>query len=293
MRIFGSERIAGLMSRLGMEEGVPIEHRMVTRAIEGAQKKVEAHNFDIRKHLLEYDDVMNKQREVIYEQRKHLLRGEDLTEEVLGMADDLLQDMMDTYCSEASYSENWDTQGLRESLHRQFNIELGEGDIDFDGIGRDKLKDLLSERVKDHYATKEKELGTPLRRHLEKVVLLQSVDTHWKDHLLAMDSLKEGIGLRGYGQKDPLVEYKREGFAMFTALMDRIKEDTLLRLFKIQVVREDAVSFQPAPIRPEVLRLNRGESGVQKPVHRTEKKVGRNDLCPCGSGKKFKKCCSK
>jgi preprotein translocase subunit SecA len=293
MRIFGSERIAGLMSRLGMEEGVPIEHRMVTRAIEGAQKKVEAHNFDIRKHLLEYDDVMNKQREVIYQQRKHLLRGEDLTEEVLGMADDLLQGMMDTYCSEESYSENWDTQGLRESLHRQFNIELGEGEIDFDGIGREKLKELLSERVKDHYAAKERELGTPLRRHLEKVVLLQSVDTHWKDHLLAMDSLKEGIGLRGYGQKDPLVEYKREGFAMFTTLMDRIKEDTLQRLFKIQVVREDAAALQPAPPRQQVLRLNRGESGVQKPVHRTEKKVGRNDLCPCGSGKKSKKCCGK
>jgi preprotein translocase subunit SecA len=291
MRIFGSERIAGLMNRLGMEEGVPIEHRMVTRAIEGAQKKVESHNFDIRKHLLEYDDVMNKQREVIYQQRKHLLGSEDLTEEVAGMTEDLLGGILDTYCSEETYSEEWDLQGLRDAFHRQFNVELADATADLQNSGRDKLKEILSERIRDYYHKKEAEFGAPLIRHIEKVVLLQSVDTHWKDHLLAMDSLKEGIGLRGYGQKDPLVEYKREGFAMFGGLMDRIKEDAVQRIFKIQVVREEAAAPKLALPRPPVMRLNRGEPEVQKPAHRTEKKVGRNDPCPCGSGKKHKKCC--
>ncbi|MBI5198247.1 MAG: preprotein translocase subunit SecA [Nitrospirae bacterium] len=291
MRIFGSERIAGLMGRLGMEEGTPIEHRMVTRAIEGAQKKVEAHNFDIRKHLLEYDDVMNKQREVIYQQRKHLLSGGELSEEVMGMTEDLLDGFLDTYCNEEQYPEDWDIHGLRESLHRQFNVELEETEIDFQDTGREKIREILSERVRSYYSHKEEELGSPLLRHLEKVVLLQSVDSHWKDHLLAMDSLKEGIGLRGYGQKDPLVEYKREGFAMFTGLMERISEDAIQRLFKMQVVRDTPLPRQPEPPRLPTLRLNRGETGVQKPAQRSEKKVGRNDPCPCGSGKKHKKCC--
>jgi preprotein translocase subunit SecA len=207
------------------------------------------------------------------------------------MVEELLTQLLDSYCNEEQYSEEWDIQGLREALHRQFNMEIGEGEVDFQNTGREKIKEILFERIKDFYSRKGADLGAPLLHHLEKVVLLQSVDSHWKDHLLAMDSLKEGIGLRGYGQKDPLVEYKREGFAMFTNLMERIQEDTVQRLFKLQVVRDAPLPRQTESLKPPTLQLNRGESGVQKPVQRSEKKVGRNDPCPCGSGKKYKKCC--
>jgi preprotein translocase subunit SecA len=291
MRIFGSERISGLMQRLGMEEGIPIEHRMVSRAIENAQKKVEAHNFDIRKQLLEYDDVMNKQRAVIYEQRRRILRGESLSDLFHGMMDDRLMETLDLYCSEDVYSEEWDLKGLSEAVTRQFMVNL-DGNGEIQGLGREALREKLIGKIDEAYKAKEAELGEPLMRRLEKMVMLRVIDTQWKDHLLGMDYLKEGIGLRGYGQKDPLVEYKREGFEMFAAMMERIKADAVEHLFKIQVVKD-----QPAPAArlatpgPQRLQFSRGEAPAPaKTAQRDVPKVGRNDPCPCGSGKKYKKC---
>jgi preprotein translocase subunit SecA len=284
------------MLKLGMEEGVPIEHGMVTRAIENAQKKVEAHNFDIRKQLLEYDDVMNKQREVIYLHRRAVLVGEDLSSEVQEMITEVTDSMLDVYCSENQYPEEWDVGGLVEAVHVQFGLNLAE----IDGMAPDHLKDLgrealreeLRTHVQDAYQKKKQELGADLLRYLEKMVLLQVIDQHWKDHLLGMDHLRDGIGLRGYGQKDPLIEYKREGFDMFAGMMERIKGDTLDRLFHVQAVRGEAPPPPPPPVMaPPKLTLNRGDEPIAaKTVHREQDKVGRNDACPCGSGKKFKKC---
>ena len=296
LRIFASERISNLMLKLGMEEGVPIEHGMVTRAIENAQKKVEAHNFDIRKQLLEYDDVMNKQREVIYLHRRAILVGEDLSGEVQEMITEVTDSMLDVYCPENQYPEEWDIGGLVEAVHAQFGLNLEE----IDGMAPDHLKDLgrealreeLRKHVQEAYQRKKQELGADLLRYLEKMVLLQVIDQHWKDHLLGMDHLRDGIGLRGYGQKDPLIEYKREGFDMFAGMMERIKGDTLDRLFHVQAVRGEAPPPPPPPvIAPPRLTLNRGDEPIAaKTVHREQDKVGRNDACPCGSGKKFKKC---
>ncbi len=290
MRIFGSERISGLMQKLGMEEGIPIEHRMVTRAIENAQKKVEAHNFDIRKQLLEYDDVMNKQREVIYEQRHRILRGEEMTDLLLGMVDERVIAILDLYCPEESYSEEWDLKGLNEALNRQFALGL-DNEPGVAEMGREAVRELIMKKVDDAYRRKEQELGPEVMRQFEKMVLLRVIDSQWKDHLLAMDYLKEGIGLRGYGQKDPLVEYKREGFEMFAAMMERIKNDAVEHLYKLQVVRDrPPAAAAPAP-RPQQLKFERGEGPAQtKTAHRPVDKVGRNEACPCGSGKKYKKC---
>lgn len=290
MRIFGSERIASLMDKLGMEEGTPIEHRMVTKAIENAQKKVEAHNFDIRKHLLEYDDVMNKQREVIYSQRRQILQGEGLTDIIYDMIEDLLDGMLSVYCGKDVYPEEWDIKGLKETLLRQFSVEIRDGEIDFGNTGVEGLKEMLLERIRKTYNNKESEFTPEVMRRIERILLLQVVDTQWKDHLLAMDHLKEGIGLRGYGQKDPLIEYKREGFEMFNDMINRIKSETVERLLKIQLVKEEPVPVR-RPVMPQAISLNRGESSVPKPVQKSVKKVGRNDPCPCGSGKKYKKCC--
>jgi preprotein translocase subunit SecA len=294
MRIFASERISNLMLKLGMEEGVPIEHRMVTRAIENAQKKVEAHNFEIRKQLLEYDDVMNKQREVIYQHRHMILSGDDLSEEVQDMMVEVVNSLLDVYCPAEEYPENWDFNGLVESFQGQFGVDLNvtaSEETDIKTLGRDALREELHDRVRAAYKRKEQELGSDLLHYLEKMVMLQVIDHHWKDHLLAIDQLRDGIGLRGYGQKDPLIEYKREGYDMFAQMMERIKSDSLARLFLVQVARE---APQPAPAvqAPTRLTLNRGEETAtpQRTVHRDQDKVGRNDPCPCGSGKKYKKC---
>lgn len=292
MRIFGSERISGLMQKLGMEEGVPIEHRMVTKAIEGAQKKVEAHNFDIRKQLIEYDDVMNKQREVIYEQRRQVLRGENIREEILGIIEEIVDGVLDLYCSEELYPEQWDIKGLKEAFSRQFALHLNRTDSELREMGIEALREYLFREAEEAYQRKEQEFGTPLLRHLEKMVMLQVIDNHWKDHLLSMDLLKEGIGLRGYGQKDPLIEYKREGFDMFSAMIEKIQTDAVERLFRIKAVREEPVLGQAMAYRPEI-QMNRGELVKAAPARRENKKVGRNEPCPCGSGKKYKKCCGR
>ncbi|MBI5777530.1 MAG: SEC-C domain-containing protein, partial [Nitrospirae bacterium] len=299
MRIFASERVSQMMLKLGMEEGVPIEHGMVTRAIANAQKKVEAHNFDIRKQLLEYDDVMNKQREVIYKHRRAILTGDDLSEQVRHMMSQDVDSLLDIHCPGEQYPEEWNFQGLIESLHAQFGLTFihngsGPGTAEeLKDLGREALKQELHERVQKAYAQKEQEMGSELLRQLEKMVMLQVIDYHWKDHLLSMDHLRDGIGLRGYGQKDPLIEYKREGYDMFAAMMSRIKGDVLDRLFHIQAVRGEEPP--PVALRPAVqprLSFNRGEDTAQPqaPVHRTSDKVGRNDPCPCGSGTKSPKC---
>jgi preprotein translocase subunit SecA len=301
MRIFASERVSQLMLKLGMEEGVPIEHGMVTRAIANAQKKVEAHNFEIRKQLLEYDDVMNKQREVIYRHRRAVLSGENLTDDLHDMMDSAVESTLNVYCPPEQYPEEWDVKGLTEVMQSQFGLDITQGKHDggdsLRDVGRDALLEDLRSQVREAYARKEQELGPELMRFLEKTFMLQVIDHHWKDHLLAMDHLRDGIGLRGYGQKDPLIEYKREGFDLFAGMMERIKSDTLDRLFHVQAVRHEGEQPAPPPqpvlSRPQPkLTLNRGDEPVAAaaPAHRADNKVGRNDPCPCGSGKKYKKC---
>ncbi|HEY7129138.1 MAG TPA: preprotein translocase subunit SecA [Nitrospira sp.] len=299
MRIFASERVSQLMLKLGMEEGIPIEHGMVTRAIANAQKKVEAHNFEIRKQLLEYDDVMNKQREVIYQHRRAVLSGESLSDDLRQMMGTMIESALNVYCPAEQYPEEWDMKGLTEMMAGQFGLDITQGKQDggeaLRDVGREALLEDLKTQVQDAYGRKEKELGPELMRFLEKNFMLQVIDHHWKDHLLAMDHLRDGIGLRGYGQKDPLIEYKREGYDLFAGMMERIKSDTIERLFLVQAVREGERSAPPPPpvmSRPQPkLTLNRGEEPVSAPtIHRNDDKVGRNDPCPCGSGKKYKKC---
>ena len=297
MRIFASERVSNLMLKLGMEEGVPIEHNMVSKSIENAQKKVEGHNFDIRKHLLEYDDVMNKQREIIYQHRAMVLGAEDLSEEIHDMISDVTESLVDTYCPEEQYAEQWDLPGLIENIHGQFGLDEFRPE-ELQEIGRDALHDEVRNRVQQAYKDKTERLQTEheakpeLIHYLERMILLQMIDQHWKDHLLGMDQMRDGIGLRGYGQKDPLAEYKREGYDMFAGMMTRVKTDTLERLFKFQLVRGERPQELPEEPQTQQITLNRGDGSApaQKTVHRDQDKVGRNDPCPCGSGKKYKKC---
>jgi preprotein translocase subunit SecA len=284
MRIFGSDRISGLMSRLGMDEDVPIENKMVSKAIENAQKKVEAHNFDIRKHLLEYDDIMNKQRSEIYSFRREILQGEGLKEKIFQLIDDTVDEVLLIYCPEERHPEEWDMKGLKDALYGLFSLSLNASPA-----GIESLTESLSSQVKEAYEKKEADIGSDTMRYLERVLFLQVLDTQWKDHLLAMDHLKEGIGLRGYGQRDPLTEYKKEAFDMFADMTGRISMDTLSRIFKIQIKEEESVKKQYA--QPKPVQYNRGEASESlQPVARG-RKVGRNDPCPCGSGKKYKKCC--
>ena len=283
MRIFGSDRISGLMGKLGMDEDMPIENRMVSKAIENAQKRVEAHNFDIRKHLLEYDDVMNKQRLEIYSFRKEILQGENLKDRIFSMIDEVIDEMLFIYCPQEKHMEEWDIKGLKDSVYGLFSIVPNITPVDLD-----LLKGTLISEVKNTYEKKESEIGSDIIRYLERVVMLQVIDAQWKDHLLGMDHLKEGIGLRGYGQRDPLVEYKKEAFDIFADMTSRISNEVLGRLFKIQVQKEETIRKEP--VRQVRLNYNRSEGSSPQTVRRS-KKVGRNEPCPCGSGKKFKKCC--
>lgn len=296
LRIFGAERVQKIMDRLGMEEGEPIEHSLVTRAIENAQKRVEAHNFDIRKHLLEYDDVMNKQREIIYQQRRSFLGGENLKNEVLEMIETLAEDIVASFASKEIFPEEWDWKGLDDALFRQFNMRLALNEDAHQDFTPETLDDLVKEKVLQMYEERERAFTPPVVRYLEKVILLQTIDSLWKDHLLSMDHLKEGIGLRGYGQKNPLQEYQKEAFAMFEGLMQRMQEDVVEKLFTVQIARqEDAQRIEQPRSLPQrqVLMSHGGQVAAQpKPQQnrRDAPKVGRNDLCPCGSGKKYKKC---
>ncbi|HEY7554492.1 MAG TPA: preprotein translocase subunit SecA [Candidatus Binatia bacterium] len=295
MRIFGADRIQGIMSRLGMEEGEPIEHGLVTRAIENAQKKVEAHNFDIRKHLLEYDDVLNKQREVIYNQRREVLKAESLKEEVLDMAAGLAAEVVSRYAEADDQASDWDWTGLREGLLHQFNLRFDLSPEMTEGLKLEAVTELVMERINQVYEDKEKRFTAPMLRQLEKIIMLQTIDGLWKDHLLNMDHLKEGIGLRGYGQKNPLQEYQKEGFDMFEEMAHRIQEDVVQKLFTVEIARESAAQeLEVRQTRQQRMVLSHGgenlAAGPAAPVRREGEKVGRNDPCPCGSGKKYKRC---
>jgi preprotein translocase subunit SecA len=284
------------MSRLGMQEGEPIEHPLINRAIENAQKRVEAHNFDIRKHLLEYDDVMNKQREVIYGQRRRVLSGEGLPQEIQEIIAELAESLVEPIADEKTYPEEWDYRRLNESLMRVFSFGLSFKSGDTAGMTRETLVEKIRSSAREIHARKESEFSSEAMRYLEKAIYLQTIDALWKEHLLAMDHLKEGIGLRGYGQRNPLQEYQKEGYQMFMELIQRIKEETLEKLFRVQMARPAEVDrFEAKKEKPIV--LSRGaEGGAEKPaqpVKRETRKVGRNEPCPCGSGKKYKKCCGK
>ena len=353
MRIFGSDRISGLMQRLGMEEGVPIEHRMVTRAIERAQRQVEAQNFGIRKHLLEYDDVMNKQRENIYSLRREILEGTvridedetvDLRGYLMGLAEDLLDDIVDRFIGAEMEIESWDLDGFKQEVTRVFGLAHEDfTTIDFASASSGEIRDAIWSRISSEYQAKEALIGSELLQRIERDIMLQIVDTQWKDHLYSLDHLKEGIGLRGYGQRDPLVEYKRESFELFQAMKGRIDEEIVRYLWWLRPVIEPPADqaggtaaggpsptggpgtrvprpLAPRARRPQSFTLNDpgepagaaasgqrqaaatanpfapkpartgGDDAAVKTVRRDVAKVGRNDPCPCGSGKKYKKC---
>jgi preprotein translocase subunit SecA len=335
MRIFGGERVKALMFRLGMTEGVPIESGLISRRIENAQKSVEAQNFDARKHLLEYDDVMNKQRETIYAIRRSALEGKDQRDYVLGIAEDVVRELVETFCPREQHPGQWNnTQFLAES-HAQFGIDMKAAGADPGTLSHDQLADAAAAAVTKRYEEKEKQFGADLMRWLERRIILDVVDSQWKDHLLSLDHLKEGIGLRGYGQKDPLVEFKKEAFVLFEDMMARIDNETIRYLFHIQIqqaekhpdemqlrpeaqrasaptvggaqaaaasaaARASEPQHLPAVAREIERRQQRQQKDLQyqtgpaqaeapKPV-KVGAKVGRNDPCPCGSGKKYKKC---
>jgi preprotein translocase subunit SecA len=296
MRIFGGDRVKMIMERVGMEDGVPIEHKYTSRAIENAQKKVEGHNFDIRKHLLEFDDVMNKQREVIYSQRRFILGNDNLKETVQDMMADLVDEIVDRYADERAHFEDWDLQALLESLYAQFGIRFNFGQLEPGEQNRDGIVAHVMEKATERYDQKEAELPPGMMRELEKYMMLQAVDGQWKDHLLSMDHLKDGIGLRGYGQRDPLKEYQKEGYEMFLDMSFRIKEETVRNLFLVKLAAQEEFEELSADREQEMYLShgdNAGGDSRAKTFRRQVDKVGRNDPCPCGSGKKYKKCCGK
>jgi preprotein translocase subunit SecA len=302
LRIFGAERIQGLMQRLGMEDGVPIESRMVSRAVENAQRKVEGHNFDIRKHLLEYDDVMNKQREVIYSRRREFLTGEDLKGEVLVMAEDEIAGIVANFTDPDARKQRWDAKAIEDAVYAQFRFTVNLDEEALDGMKPDALVERIAERAREVYEIREADFTAEITRQLERMLLLQAIDHHWKDHLLAMDHLREGIGLRGYGQRNPLQEYQREGFDMFEEMLGRFQQDVVEKMFTVQIQRPDDVERMEAEQRraeAEVERATQNAAAAasddhksvrQEQVTREAPKVGRNDACPCGSGRKYKKC---
>ncbi len=302
LRIFGSGRLSGIMDKLGMEEDEPIEHSMISKAIENAQRKVEGHNFDIRKHLLEYDDVMNKQREVIYSQRREVLQGENIKPIIEDMISDLVSEVVQGVADEKTPSEDWDWDWFFNRVSELFNIDLAWNKTERTDLDSKTLLEKIEAEVEAKYKRQEEQNGIEQMRHLERMILLQMVDTLWKEHLLNMDHLKEGIGLRGYGQKNPLDEYKKEGFDLFMNMIETVKEQTVGTLLRIQLVQDDELERLEAERRREKereLEMARRASGdsegesTRKPIRRSQEKVGRNAPCPCGSGKKYKKCCGK
>ena len=293
LRIFGSHRVAYVMDRLKIPEGEPIEHGMISKAIENAQRKVEGHNFEIRKHLIEYDDVMNTQRKVIYSQRREVLAGENLKEIVVGIIDELIEDTAATFCPEKTSPKEWNWDSLSEDFYSLFNMLFVAPDAADEKLTQEQLVEQLKAQVHARLEEREEEFTSPIFEHLMKVLLLQVIDAQWKDHLLSIDHLKEGIGLRGYAQKNPKEEYKREAYGLFMEMMGRIRQEVIEKLFRIQLAREEDVERMEEQQQRRRIEFNRvgGEDQVRKPVTRQEKKVGRNDPCPCGSGQKYKKCC--
>jgi len=295
LRIFGSERVSKIMDLLKIEEGEAITHSMISRSIENAQKKVEAHNFDIRKHLIEYDDVMNKQREVIYTQRREILAGQDIRESFLEMLDETIEDITSAYAIEKVSPHEWDWQGIVETVYKYFNLQLDLPQEMINRLTPVNFQSTLNEQAHAIFKARLEEMGDELMDHLIKVMMLQAIDTHWKDHLLNIDHLKEGIGLRGYGQKDPKQEYKKEAYNLFMELMLRIREEVIERVYWVQInhdgeeIEEIEEELQSKKM---IFNLGGGEEHHQEPA-KSQKVAGRNDACPCGSGKKYKKCCGK
>ncbi len=295
LRIFGSERVAKIMDILKIEEGEAITHSMITRSIENAQKKVEAHNFDIRKHLIEYDDVMNKQREVIYTQRREILAGQDIRESFMEMLDETIEEITSGYCIEKTPAAEWDLQGLTDTVYKCFNLQL---DLPREVLGRlnpTNFRDTLKEQAHSIFKAKAEEMGDELMDHLIKVMMLQAIDTHWKDHLLNIDHLKEGIGLRGYGQKDPKQEYKKEAYNCFMEMIIRIREEVVERIYWVQIEKggEEIEELEEEQRSRKMVFNLAGDGEQHNEPAKSQKVAGRNDPCPCGSGKKFKKCCGK
>ena len=290
LRVFGAERISSVMDTVGIEEGQPIEHKYISRAIENAQKRVEGQNFDIRKHLLDYDDVMNNQRKVVYEQRKKVLRGDNLWSDVEEMVEEITGDLLLEFTEDKNHPQDWNLKSLDDALFKQFNLRLNiSNEKEMNSV--EAIRNFIMENVQKYLRDKEKEFGPELMIYLMKVVMLQAIDTHWKEHLLSMDHLREGIGLRGYGQKDPIREYQREGYAMFMEMISRIKMDTLEKLCLVRIQREEEVEEIRQKQKQDYV-LSRGEdTPANQTIKRDSEKVGRNDPCPCGSGKKYKKCC--
>jgi preprotein translocase subunit SecA len=302
MRLFGSDRIATIMDKLGVKEGEVLRHPMVTKAIERAQKRVEMQNFSIRKHLLEYDDVMNQQREVVYAKRLEGLEKDNLKEGILNLIEQIIDAKIATFIDPKKFPEDWNLKGLREEIQRIFLLDFQVAPEMVPELTEEKLKEKLLEVVLKIYEDKEKLYGPEIMRQLEKFASLRTIDEKWKEHLYEMDHLKEGIGLRAYGQKDPLIEYKREAYQMFSELVEKIDEETVELIFKLQVSERPAERKEPTremkAIHQSAVGMGYAQPqpaeevapGKPKPI-RVEKKIGRNDPCPCGSGKKYKKCC--
>ncbi|MFC1564323.1 preprotein translocase subunit SecA [candidate division KSB1 bacterium] len=302
MRLFGSDRIAGVMDRIGLQDGEVIRHSMITKSIERAQKKVETHNFSIRKHLLEYDDVMNRQREIIYDLRNDALRGDNLKEKILEMLNEYIEDVIDAYTSKDKFYNEWDWDELRSSLLKVMLLNVNPQDEQFEGIKQEELEERLKETAEKIYSRKEAALGPDLMRQLERFAVLRIIDELWKEHLYQLDQIKEGINLRAYGQRDPLIEYKKESFDLFEKMLSKLNEESLSLIFKARIEAE------PSPSRPQQQMAYHHDdptgmgyerppeeqaaarAGKKQPIVKTEAKVGRNDPCPCGSGKKYKKC---
>jgi preprotein translocase subunit SecA len=291
LRIFGAEKISGIMDRIGIEEDQPIEHKYISRAIENAQKRVEGQNFDIRKHLLDYDDVMNRQRKVIYEQRKKVLRGDNLWEDIEEMVEEIVNDLLSIYIPEKGHNEDLNLKGLDDALLKQFNLKLNLTNSNEINSAPASISEFIIQNVQKLLHDKESEFGKELMNYLIKVIMLQAIDTQWKEHLLAMDHLREGIGLRGYAQKDPVREYQREGYEMFMEMIFHIKMDVLEKLCLVKIQREEEVEEIRQKQKQDYI-MSRGEDVPEKKTVKNDGvKIGRNDPCYCGSGKKYKKCC--
>ncbi len=304
MRIFASDRMAGMMRKLGMEPGEAIEHPLVSRAIENAQRKVEARNFDIRKQLLEFDDVANDQRKVVYEQRNELLAADDITETIAAVRQDVVESVINQYIPPQSLDEMWDIPGLEARFRKDFAIDMpiAKWLADDNKLFEEKLRERIQDVVEKTYQLKEEMVGAPVLRQFEKAVMLQNLDTHWKEHLAAMDHLRQGINLRGYAQKNPKQEYKREAFELFSSMLDALKLDVIGVLSRVQIRAPedvDAVEEQRRKAEPAQVQYQHEEAEhvggevpavPAGPVYREQDKIGRNDPCPCGSGKKYKQC---
>ncbi len=291
MRLFGSERLTAVVNTLGLEDDQPIEHKMLSNAIENAQRRVEGKNFDVRKRVLQYDDVMNKQREIIYTQRKQVLNGDNLRDSFLKMFDGTADSIVSAFCGESPHPDLWDWEGIKA----QVMTILPNADIlnisreDLEDYTKEDLKETLVKEMTSLYEAKEAEFGTEMMRELERIVLLRVVDEKWMDHIDAMDQLRYGVGMRAYGQRDPAIEYKVEGFDMFEEMIRNIQQDSAKMILRMRINREQGTPKRERVAEP--VAASHGDSGPQKPTARSREKVGRNDPCPCGSGKKYKKCC--